>query len=411
MKSKIKRGYRHTAIGEIPVDWQVKRLNDVAIFKNGKAHENNIIKNGQFIVINSKFVSSEGKIIKYTNNCLCPLSIGDIAMVMSDVPNGKAIAKCFYITANNRYTLNQRICSFKTKNVDSTFLYFVINRNHYYLMFDDGVKQTNLRKEDVLSCPLPFPPLPEQKKIAEILSTWDCAIETATQLIDAKKKLKKGLMQQLLTGKARFKEFGEPAKEDKLPEGWKEMKLGEVFLEVKRPAELQNEQQYNLVTVRRRQEGVEKRSTLKGKEILTKSQFYIKENDFLISKRQIVHGACGVVSKEFNNSIVSNEYLVLTAKKNFSITYLRYFSFSPIFQKDCYLSSIGVHIEKMVFKPEWWFKTKHYFPPFEEQQQIAAALTTADKEIEILNKKLQALKQQKKGLMQQLLTGKIRVNV
>jgi len=148
---EIRKGYKQTEVGIITSDWEVKKLGEIADFSNGKAHENFISDDGKYIVANSKFISSEGEVIKYSDHCFCLASIGEILMVMSDVPNGKAIAKCFLVDRNEKYTVNQRICSLRAKIVDSRFLFYKLNRNPYYLTFDDGVKQTNLRKEDVLS--------------------------------------------------------------------------------------------------------------------------------------------------------------------------------------------------------------------------------------------------------------------
>ena len=108
-------------------DWEEKLLGDVVVFKNGKAHENCVVEDGRFIIVNSKFISTEGEIRKYSNHQLEPLNTNDIVMVMSDVPNGKALAKCFYIESDNEFTLNQRICSLTVKEINSKYLYYLIN--------------------------------------------------------------------------------------------------------------------------------------------------------------------------------------------------------------------------------------------------------------------------------------------
>ena len=125
-------------------------------------------------------------------------------MVMSDVPNGKAIAKCFVVDENDRYTLNQRICRLRAvEKVDTQFLFYVINRNPYYLAFDNGVGQTNLKKNEVLGCPIQLPPLDEQRKISAYFSTFDEKLQSLHKRKICAQELKKGLMQQLLTGKLR----------------------------------------------------------------------------------------------------------------------------------------------------------------------------------------------------------------
>ena len=179
-------------------DWEEKKLGEVADFINGVAHENAIVKNGSFIVVNSKFIATDGQIKKYTDNLLSPLKIGDIVLVMSDVPNGRAMSKCFLIQEDNKYTLNQRICCLRTKE-NQIFIMNQISRCSYFLKFDDGVTQTNLRKDDVLNCPVFLPCLEEQEKIADCLSAFDEAIKIKKEQIKTAKDLKKGLLQQMFT--------------------------------------------------------------------------------------------------------------------------------------------------------------------------------------------------------------------
>lgn len=117
-------------------------------------------------------------------------------MVMSDVPNGKAMSKCFLIDMDNKYTLNQRICALKTKEIPEFYIY-QISRNKYFMKFDDGISQTNLRKEDVLKCPIIVPSMEEQQKIADCLSAIDRKIEAEKKILEDWKELKKALLQQM----------------------------------------------------------------------------------------------------------------------------------------------------------------------------------------------------------------------
>jgi type I restriction enzyme S subunit len=161
--------------------WEVKKLREVCDFYNGQAHENHIEDDGNFTVVNSKFIASDGKIYKKTNTPLSLLFNNDITMVMSDVPNGKTIAKCFLIEKDRTYTLNQRICVIRSNNFNIKFLYYQLNRNKYFLSFDNGENQTNLRKNDILNCPLFIPPLEEQQRIVTILDEAFEAIAKAKE--------------------------------------------------------------------------------------------------------------------------------------------------------------------------------------------------------------------------------------
>ncbi|OHD23259.1 MAG: hypothetical protein A2Y38_24295 [Spirochaetes bacterium GWB1_59_5] len=179
-------------------EWEETTLEKVVGFENGKAHENNVVDLGPYILVNSKFISTDGEIRKYSDKCFCPTNINDLLMVMSDVPNGRAIAKCFLVDSDDRYTVNQRICKLTPNGVVPKLLFFILDRNSFYLSFDDGVKQTNLRKEDVLNCPLLIPvEAQEQQKISDFLSFLDNLISAQAQKIEALKLHKKGLMQQL----------------------------------------------------------------------------------------------------------------------------------------------------------------------------------------------------------------------
>ena len=200
--------FKDTKIGRIPKDWEVKTLEDVFHFNNGKGHEQFIEENGDYIVVNSKFISREGRVKKFSNKQMSPLLVNDITMVMSDVPNGKALAKCFLIEKNNRYSLNQRICGLRLKDEEKdnvNFFFYNLNRNKGFLKYNDGVSQTNLRKSEVLGCLLAYPSNEEQQKIAGILLEAGAKIEKEQTQKAQLQALKKGLMQQLLTGKKRVK--------------------------------------------------------------------------------------------------------------------------------------------------------------------------------------------------------------
>ncbi len=213
VKKKIKKGLMQNLLtGKKRLkgftgEWESVKLGDIVEFKNGKAHEKNIANNGKYIVVNSKFVSSNGNVMKKSNEDLSPLFKNDITMVMSDVPNGKAIAKCYIINEDKKYTLNQRICSIRSKKDSSKFLFYVLNRNKYFLQFDDGVGQTNLRKDEVLDCPLELPSKLEQQAIAKILTTADLEIEELEKKKGVIEEQKRFLLNNLITGKIRVPEF------------------------------------------------------------------------------------------------------------------------------------------------------------------------------------------------------------
>ena len=179
-------------------EWEEKNLGEIIKFYNGKGHENNVDSNGEFLLINSKFISTDTRVFKKVTACNQKVFNDCLVMVMSDVPNGKAIAKVLHIADGSKYALNQRIGMFVFSKLNyPKFFQYQLNRHKYYLAFDSGVGQTNLKKEEVLSCPLLVPCLEEQTKIANFLSVIDQKIEVAAQQIEQAKQWKKGLLQQM----------------------------------------------------------------------------------------------------------------------------------------------------------------------------------------------------------------------
>ena len=169
--------------------------------------------------------------------------------------------------------------------------------------------------------------------------------------------------------------------------------------------------QYKRLTVKRRLGGVQLRDIKKGKEILVDSQHIVKEGDFIISNKQVFHGAIGVVQKKLENSIVSRDYSILRCNEGFDTEFLFYCMYSPQFKKTIIKRTQGVHEEKFVFLFNEWYKTLGlYIPSIDEQKSTVSVLNNLNENIQILTNEVAQLKEQKRGLMQLLLTGIVRVN-
>lgn len=192
---EIRKGFKKTDSGIIPIDWQVPKLIEIVDFENGKAHEQFIDDNGDYAVINSKFISTEGEIRKFSNKNLSPLKKGSITIVMSDIPNGRALAKCYLVERDNRYSLNQRIgCIQPNEDIDNDYLFYKLNRNKYFLAFDSGSGQTNLRRSEILDCPVALPPTKaEQTAIATALNDTDALITKLKNSLPKSEPSSKGL--------------------------------------------------------------------------------------------------------------------------------------------------------------------------------------------------------------------------
>ena len=196
----------------------------MAKYRNGKAHEQSIVAEGDYVVINSKFVSTGGVVEKFSSRQLEPLYKNEITFVLSDIPNGKALSKTFLVDVDQKYTLNQRIAAITPKE-SASFLNELLNRNSYFLKFDNGVGQTNLAKDQVLEFNAFFPSLPEQEAIGTFFSTLDQHITLHQRKLDKLKSVKQAYLSEI------FPAEGERVPKRRFPgftDAWELRKLVEV---------------------------------------------------------------------------------------------------------------------------------------------------------------------------------------
>lgn len=234
------------------------------------------------------------------------------------------------------------------------------------------------------------PPYPEQKKIAQILSTWDKAITATEQLINNSQQQKKTLMQQLLTGKKRLLDQNGV----RFSGEWKRVELGDL-LDYQQPTPY-------LVESTEYSDDFSTPVLTAGKTFILG---YTDEESGIFSEQlpAIIFDDFTTDSKfvDFPFKAKSSAMKILTAKEGVSIKYV----YEAMQLLDF---SVGGHQRHWI---SIYSRLVIPFPDSEEQQKIAAVLSTADQEISALQQKLDALKQEKKALMQQLLTGKRRVLV
>lgn len=189
---------------------------------------------------------------------------------------------------------------------------------------------------------------------------------------------------------------------------WNEIKISDAITESKRPIHMKDDDQYQLLTVKRRNEGIVSRGLFCGKNILVKNYYQVKQGDYIISKRQIVHGANGIVSAELDGAIVSNEYMVLSNSDVLLMDYLALYSMTKKMHHKFYISSYGVDIEKMFFNIDDWKKKTIYVPCLEEQKKIVMFLHTIDMVIDKQKAIVALWEKRKKGVMQKLFSQEIR---
>ena len=300
------------------------------------------------------------------------------------------------------YESTQDLPCFDVKGVIPNYLLTYVTQRNFYMHFgmiaDGGRKARRVGPEDMLSFLLVYPPLAEQEKIAEILQTQDKVIELKEKLIEEKKRQKKYLMQQLLTGKNRLAGFcGE----------WNYVKLGSAFEERVET----NCQNLELLSVTGTN-GVVPRSTIETKDNSSED----KSKYLRICKGDIGYNTMrmwqGVSALSDYDGIVSPAYTILIPSEKVSAKYYSYLFKMHAVIFLFYRFSQGIVDDTRSLKYPEFAKLQLYVPmEKDEQEAIAKILDTTDKEIRLLQKDLEQEIQKKKALMQLLLTGIVRIGV
>jgi type I restriction enzyme S subunit len=187
---------------------------------------------------------------------------------------------------------------------------------------------------------------------------------------------------------------------------WRRAQIGALFEKIERSVEWSDDAEYRLVSIRRRSEGMFLREKRKGASILTKQLFVVRTGDVVISRMQIVHGAIAMVPPELDGACVSGTYLVLVPRSGAPIEprFFDYLTRLPQMYHAAFVSSYGVHIEKMTFNPEWYLETRLTIPEsVDEQVAIADTLDKAGEEIALLERLRDRVESYKRGVLSKVL--------
>lgn len=254
----------------------------------------------------------------------------------------------------------------------------------------------HVRKADITGQVCFRPPVSEQKAIASVVTTWDRGIRQLSDLIAAKLRFKQGLMQQLLTGGRRFPEF---------TDDWDRRSIGSFLVESRIPGT--HGAEAKKLTVKLYGKGVIPKIETRAGSIATK-YYRRKAGQFIYSKLDFLNGAFGIIPTELDGFESTLDLPAFDISDSVDPDWFRFFVVRESFYKNLLGLANGGRIARRV-NPDDLLKVSIPFPAKPEQSRIADTLNTADREIDLLRKKLDTFKTQKKGLMQKLLTGQVRV--
>jgi len=409
--------FKNTPLGIIPSDWSFKKFDKISSIVRGSSPRPAGDKryfNGSFIpwltVASLTNISDSQIVVIQTETYLTEegskqsrqLEKGTLILSNSGATLG--VAKILGI----RCCANDGIAAFINWNeneVDRRYAYYYLNSRTKYFrdVVAPGNGQPNLNTDLIGLENIPLPPLPEQRAIARVLSTWDEAINKTQALITQKELRKKWLMQMLLTGKLRLRS----ASGQKYEGGWKDMQLGDFIIESRIPSKTNDVNRR--ITVKLNLKGIEKRD-VKGSEVEDATYFFTrKSGQFIYGKQNLHKGAFGIIPDYLDCFESSQDIPSFDFKKGVDPMFFLLFMSQENFYKSLEKISTGTGSKRI--HPENLFKVKVRFPTLQEQKTISSILQMADIEVNLLLTKLDKLKEQKKGLMQVLLTGKKRLKI
>ncbi len=379
-----RKGYKHTELGEIPEDWEVKTLGDAFDYIQPTTY-----------LVRSTDYSSYG----------IPVLTAGKTFILGYTTEREGVFNDLPIVIFDDFTTESKYVTFSFKakssamkmlkakpNVDEYYAYLALQTVDYTV----GSHERHwISKFQYL--PIPLPPLPEQRAIASALSDVDALIEALDRLIDKKRKIKQGTMQQLLSGKKRLKGFGKGkgykhTELGEIPEDWEVKTLGDAFDYIQPTPYLVRSTDYSSY----------------GIPVLTAGKTFIL--GYTTEREGIFNDLPIIIFDDFTTEskyvtfsfkAKSSAMKMLKAKPNVDI----YYAYLALQTVDY---TIGGH------ERHWISKFQYLpvpLPPLPEQRAIASALSDMDAEIESLEAKRNKYTKIKQGMMQDLLTGRVRLPV
>ena len=375
---------------KLPIGWTLKRLGDIT----ERITRKNTINNNNVLTISAEhgFISQD----KFFTKIVASKDLSKyILLYKGDFCYNKSYCRGY------PYGVFRKLKNYDVGVATSLYIYFKIiegDSTFFEYLFDVGtlnkqlsiISQEGVRNHGLLNVPIedffnmtvPFPPIEEQKRIADILSTFDDLIENLTKLIEKKELYKKGVMQRVLSGEVRFNGFTDE---------WESYKFEDIFIRIPGKKYQINQNEYKEI----------------GKyPVIDQGKKYIAAYSDNIDKvfnndNIIVFGDHTRIFKyiDFNFIIGADGVQLLKTNKEFDTKFMYYNLSNQYIPKTGYNRHFKFILDMSFYIP----------PSIEEQNKIAELLTLIDKDIEILKQLLHLRKLQKKGLMQKLLTGEVRL--
>lgn len=387
------RKYKQTELGLLPEDWEVKRIVDIATITTGSQNTQDKVDGGKYpFYVRSQNVE---RIDTYIYDTEGVVTAGD----------GVGTGKIFH-RVRGKFGLHQRCyLMHNLLGVNVDYFYWIFSIRFYERVMGMTAKSSvdSVRREMIADMLLPIPPIEEQRRIASALTSIDNLIDSLDRLIAKKRDIKQGAMQQLLSGKKRLKGFTEP---------WVEKKLGDVVTNsIGLTYSPNNVKKYGTLVLRS--------SNIKNGKLIFEDNVFVEmsiperakvhTNDLLVCVRngsKALIGKSAVITEDAEG-MAFGAFMTILRANGIEQIFLNYYWQTDFIQKQV-RDNMGATINQITNADisDFDIYVPSYLP---EQQAIASVLTSMDNELSALEAKRKKYEQIKQGMMQQLLTGRIRL--
>lgn len=425
MKMKETREYKHTGLGLLPEDWEVAKLGEIFRFianntfsrdflcEDGEVknihYGDVLIKYGSTLDVSQSDIPAINSELLPSYQPKCLAEDGDV--IIADTAEDETVCKATELWNIGGKQVVAGLHTMWCRPAQNTFairfLGYFMNTSLYHnqvLPLIQGIKVSSVSKSAIQGTWLCIPPIEEQRRIASALTCIDNLIDSLDRLIAKKRDIKQGAMQQLLSGKKRLKGFTEP---------WVEKKLGDVITNsIGLTYSPNNVKKYGTLVLRS--------SNIKNGKLIFEDNVFVEmsiperakvhTNDLLVCVRngsKALIGKSAVITKDAEG-MAFGAFMTILRANGIEQIFLNYYWQTDFIQKQV-RDNMGATINQITNADISDFDI--YVPSsLPEQQAIASVLTSIDNELSALEAKRKKYEQIKRGMMQQLLTGRIRLN-
>lgn len=404
----IPQGYKATSLGIIPQEWEISTLNNACNFLDSQRipiKDSDRIKEPGIY----PYYGASG-IIDYINKYIFD---DELILLAEDGANIINRSTPIAFLVNGKIWVNNHAHVLKVKSQFDRYYLCAYLESLRYDKYNTGTAQPKLNKDICKKIPVLMPPLSEQRKIAQILELWDKAIEKQSRLIEKLELRKKGLMQQFFTESKRSSRF------DHI---WEKVKLEEIAIFLNSNSlsrEQLNNKKGKILNIHYGDILVKYPSILNvskedipfiNEDIEYTPKDYVNDGDIIMAdtaEDEMVGRCCEIINIDDTKVVSGLHTILIHPIRTFASGYLGYYLNSEKYHKQIVSKMQGMKVYSIT--KDALKQTTIEIPCIEEQRIIANVLSRCDTEILLAKQKLYSFQQQKKGLMQILLTGKKRV--